>query len=67
MGSLPRPLVLTIISRITLPKSWSLPQIHGSLQPFDPEYDARLRLAADGLKDTVFGDHLKKVHKALLG
>ena len=59
-------MLLGLLSRISLPKSWFLPQIHGSPQPFDPEYDSRLRLAAEGLKDTVFGDHLKKVHKALL-
>ena len=68
-----RTLVLTIISmllgifsRISLPKSWYLPKIHGSVRPFDPEYDARLCLAAEGLKDRVFGDNLGKTHKALL-
>ncbi|KAK3812881.1 MAG: hypothetical protein J3Q66DRAFT_371462 [Benniella sp.] len=55
-----------LLARITLPKAWWQPQVRGSPQPFDPEYDARVRRAAGALKDTVFGDNLKKLHRTLL-
>ncbi|KAF9346914.1 hypothetical protein BGX34_003525, partial [Mortierella sp. NVP85] len=55
-----------LLGRITVPRAWWQAQTHGSPQPFDPEYDVRLRRAAGALKDTVFRDNLDKLHRTLL-
>lgn len=54
------------MGRIEIPMTWDRLRFRSPPQPYDPEYDIRIKRAAEALRDTTFNDNIQLVHRTLL-